>query len=227
MVRRWSYINSVNSVYHRNHKIAERSFFDVNTNAVMYLRREFQLATRFTRRGWARRKHEHTFLQMANVLKDWSHMYRFYRNHARMVQSQFYTPRTYVAFNLTGVRNVFPGIHKNSGSVVTASYTNKLSIYFSKYNSTLLASLRNLKNGHLMLVSSRSLAQETQDLNFLVQLPVIQCETSGIRMSLPPVELRANNLQDMLSLPYLLTTINGLWTRKLVVLYKLLTTLKF
>jgi hypothetical protein len=225
MVRRWSYINSVNSVYYRNHKVAERSLFDINTNAVMYLRKEFQLSTRFTRKSWARRKHEHTFLQMANVLKDWSHTYRFYRNHARMINSQFYTSQTYIAFNLTGTRNIFPGLHKNSGTVVTASYTNKLGSYFSKFSRSRLNLFGNFKNGNLILVSTKSFAQDAQDLNFLVQLPTIQYETEGLRMALPPSEVPSQSPRDAKDVNQLLNMLSTIWTQKLVVLYKVLTTL--
>lgn len=226
MVRRWSYINSINSVYYRNHKVAERSFFDINTNAVMYLRKEFQLSTRFTRKSWARRKHEHTFLQMANVLKDWSHTYRFYRNHARMVNSQFYTSQTYIAFNLTGARNIFPGLHKNSGTVVTASYTNKLGSYFSKFSRSSLSLFGNFKNGNLILVSTKSFSQDTQDLNFLVQLPTIQYDTAGLRMALPPSEVLPQYPRDVKAATRLLNALSTLWDQKLVALYKVLITLR-
>lgn len=142
-----------------------------------------------------------------------------------MVQAQFYTPQTYLAFNLTGARNVFPGIHKNSGTVVTASYTNKFSTYFSKFSCSRLSLLGNFKNGYLVLVSAKSLAQDIQDLNFLVQLPLIQFEKAGVRMSLPPAEIRPQDARDTVSTARLLASITTIWTTKIGILYKLLTVL--
>ena len=153
MVRRWSYINSVNTLQSENYRIAEKSFFDVSINSTMYLRKHFALSTRLTRKQWARRKRLHNWVAVSNVLKDWSRSYRFYRNHSKLALNQFLTRTSLIAFNVTGLRNVFPGLYRGSGEFLTGTYTRKLHNYFSSYPNSRFSNLKNLKSANVIFVS--------------------------------------------------------------------------
>ena len=220
MVRRWSYINSLNTLQSSNYRIAEKSFFDVSMNSTMYLRKSFALSTRLTRKRWARRKHLHNWLAISNVLKDWSRSYRFYRNHNKLVLNQFLTRTSLVAFNLTGLRNVFPALHKDSGKFLTGTYTHRLNNYFSSYPNSRFTNLRNLKFANIIFVSCLIPVKDPEEFlatKFL--LPLSSVHYTGTSFLRSPV--LQGDVPASLQINPLLASLASLWTPSLKLYYLL------
>jgi len=172
MVRRWSYINSVNNLTPTNFRYMRKAAFDVTVNSTMYLRKTYSIPTRLTRKRWARRKHIHNWLYSANVLKDWAKSYRFYKNHNKSVLNQFFTPSSFIAFNLVSLTNSLPCLHKGSENVVTASFTRRILKYFSNYSSLnprlrALAQLKYLNFSFMSIILTPDTAHLLEPSKFL------------------------------------------------------------
>jgi len=131
MIRRWSYINSVNNSHMANYDIGRKSAFDVNMNSTMYLHRDYALSTHIPRHRWARRKHLYNWIQLANIMKDWAKVYRFYRKYTKFITNQYFTKNSLTAFNLVSSFNSIPCLFKGSEDVVAAPVTRKVLRYFS------------------------------------------------------------------------------------------------
>jgi len=118
----------------RSFRYIRKAAFDETVNATMYLRKIYSIPTRLTRKGWARRKHAHSWLYSSNVLKDWAKSYRLYKNHNKSVLNQLVTSDSYVAFNLVSLSNSLPCLHKGSEDFTTASFTRRILKYFGNYS---------------------------------------------------------------------------------------------
>lgn len=147
MVRRWSYINSVNSINLFEYNAGRVALFDVAIDTTMYLRKEYQFSTKITRHRWARRKHMYDWLPLANILKDWAKIYRFYRKYNKFVFNQYFTKTSLISFNLVTSMNSIPCLHKGTEDVVAATTTRKVLRYFNHFQNPRLKFL--LSNKHL------------------------------------------------------------------------------
>lgn len=154
MVRRWSYINSLNALKLTSFEPAQRAAFDSITNSTMYLRKECTPSTMLRRRRWARRKHINNWLALSNILKDWALTYRFYRNYNKMVFNQLFTKTSFTAFSIVRAKNSLPCLHKGSEQVLTGSITRRILEYYRRFSNPRLRFLSSFKHTSLITVSS-------------------------------------------------------------------------
>lgn len=220
MVRRWSYLNSVNSVYKNDLVTAEKSFFDVNTNATMYLRKLYTLSTKLTRKQWSRRKHISNLLPISNVLKNWSRSYRFYRNCNKLVLMQFFTKNTFLAFNLTGLRNVFPGLHKGSGHFLTGSFSKKMGAYYARFPQNRFTTLQLLRNSNTLYVSHMNEStpiEAFESPNFFRPVAV----TPLLHESLPVSDFSTSRSLNHAAVVTTSKALKKVWLQKVILFYKL------
>lgn len=164
MVRRWSYINSVNSFSPNDCYQAQKGAFDSVINSTMYLRKTFTLVTGLRRRRWARRKHIHSWIPLMNILQNWASMYRFYKNYLKTTLNQFLFKNSFLALNLLRAKNSLPCLYKGSELVVTSSITRKTLNYFSSYLNPRLRFLLGQIESHTLLVSVPHVSESEQDL---------------------------------------------------------------
>ena len=150
MVRRWSYINSINSRNTSTARAVQKASFDANMNTLMYLKKRYSFPTKITRKQWARRKHIHNWITYLNVLKDWAKSYRLYRNHNKVVYYQFFTKNTFLAFNLVAARNSIPALNKGSEDVFTGTYTRRILSRFKVYSNPRLRFLERFASSHVL-----------------------------------------------------------------------------
>ena len=162
MVRRWSYINSLNSFDPVDCYVAHKSAFDTIINSTMYLRKDFTLVTELRRRRWARRKHLHTWIPLMNILHNWASMYRFYKNYLKTTLNQLLFKNSFVALNLLRSRNSLPCLFKGSELVVTSSLVRKSLKYFSYHLNHRLRFFSKQNELNTLLVSIPDVSQVQQ-----------------------------------------------------------------
>ena len=104
---------------------------DVIINFLMYLRRDYPVASRNFRKGWARRKHTNQLLFMSNILISWAKEYRFFRNYNRMLHHQFFFKNTYLSVNVVIQRTPHSDRTRHDTSVIGSAITRKSMKYFS------------------------------------------------------------------------------------------------
>lgn len=154
MVRRWSYINFINCGPLVASSSMPKASADVNMNTLMYLKKRYTPATKLTRKQWARRKHMHNWLAPMNILKDWAKVYRFHRNHSKVVYYQFFTKNSFMAFSLVAARSSIPSLHRGSEDVITGMYTKRLLRFFQRYSNPRISFLYSNKYSRILLISS-------------------------------------------------------------------------
>ena len=223
MVRRWSYINSLNSVSDFKFKSAQQGAFDATIHSTMYLKKVYQSSTVLTRRKWARRKHYYIWTPHLNLLKDWARTYRFHRNHFRIVFNQFFTKNSFIAFNLMSVKNLIPSSSRNSGCVVGGSLSKKvISYYFSRLN-TRFYPLKSVKYANMFLGSwdpSLTKLEDISEGNYLVPLLIDQASTLS-QIHTP------KSIESQIVLTNLFNIIFSNFTKNLNFVYKTLVLLNF
>ena len=153
MVRRWSYINSMNTFYNQGYDSKRQAAFGVTVKATMYFRKPYSAYTVLSRRRWARRKHLFGWLALSNVLKTWAQTYRFQRNYLKSSSRTHFSKSSFLAFNTISLRNSLPSKHQGAESVVFSSLTRKTLRYFSTLSNPRLRSLMSFKNINLSMVS--------------------------------------------------------------------------
>lgn len=138
---------------------------------------------------------------------------------------QFFTKNTFLAFNLTGLRNVFPGLHKGSGHFLTGSFSKKMGAYYSQFPQNRFTSLQLLCNSNTLYVShlNESTPIETfESPNFFRPIAV----TPLLHESLPVSDFSTSR---SLNYPAVVTTgkaLKGVWIQKVILFYKLTTLLQ-
>lgn len=114
MVRRWSYLNTLNSTVFQPSTFSLESvmtkyqytFFKQTT---YYRKRIFSpTVTRLTRYSFFRRRHLNNWIMYTNILNNWSHEYLFFRRYLRVLQSFQFFKNNYVTLHLTFLKAVGP-----------------------------------------------------------------------------------------------------------------------
>jgi hypothetical protein len=228
MIRRWSYINSINCGNLISSRAMQKATVDVNMNTLMYLKKKYTPATRLTRKRWARRKHIHNWIPNLNVLRDWAKSYRFYKNHNKLVYNQFFTKHSFLAFNLIGARNSIPALHKGSENLITGSYTRRLLKYFSAYSNPRLAFFQSFKNSRLLTVSCYSQPESPLDVTFFeTNSSALPLFTDKLTAALP-YETQRNPTDSPISYQVALFDLTfAVFKTQLLALYKTLVMLTF
>lgn len=153
MVRRWSYINALNSTYKNSFNSKRQSTFTVTVKSTMYFRKPYSVPTVLSRRRWARRKHLYGWLPMSNIIKSWAQTYRFTRNYLKSVMRSNMFKSSFIAFNLISLRNLSPSSYKGLETILISSISRKTLRYFSNKVSPRMSSLLHFKNANLALMS--------------------------------------------------------------------------
>ena len=133
MVRRWSYVNSINyKLSYRNTFKVRQGALDLFVNTYMYLDEDFSIPTHSFRKNWSRRKHMNQLSPLFNVLVSWAKEYRFYKNHSKMVHYQFFFKNTYLSVNLIIQRTPKVDVTKFSNLAESSSITKTQLTFFNK-----------------------------------------------------------------------------------------------
>lgn len=156
MVRRWSYINSLNIYHNPSFERHRQATFGVTIKATMYYRKPYSVPTTLTRSQWARRKHLNGWLVMANVLKEWAQSYRFHKNYTKATLRQNFTKSSFIAFNLVSLRNSIPCLNKGSEDILMSSAPRRILRYFATAGSPRMRNLLSFKNSNLAFMSTKS-----------------------------------------------------------------------
>ena len=156
MVRRWSHINSINSTSLLTTRHIQKATVDANLNALMYLKKQYSLATKLTRKQWSRRKHLYAWLAHSNILKDWARSYRFHRTGAKLTYYQFFTKNSFLAFNLVVARNSIPALNRGSENLVTGNIIKRFLRFFNLFSTPRFKFLTSFKYTQILMISLNS-----------------------------------------------------------------------
>jgi len=202
MIRRWSYINQLNSLPSLVDKKIRIGSSDSIVNSLMYLRKNFAEVTTARRKGWARRIHLNDLLSVSNVLVVWAREYRFYRNYNRSVFYQFFSRYTYLAFNLMFSKSLTSRYSRANVGSLGSGVSKRLVSYFNRsFAYSRLGFLSGYQSGSWSVVSFSEQMADTKGTNLGLHYPVSIISSR----SLSPLGSRsgfARALQLLSSLPF-------------------------
>ena len=147
--------------------------FDVTINTTMYLRKSYAYSSKLRRRRLSRRRHLFGWLPLANVVKDWAHAYRFYRNYNKALLNQHLTRNSFIAFSLISVTNSLPCLHQNSELLIAGTFTRRVINYFNHFKNPrflFFASYRNISPSVISFVPKYSPLKDIQEYKFVKPL---------------------------------------------------------
>ena len=106
MVRRWSYLNSLNASFFTagRPKIGQLLYkhqYTLFKTTTYYRNKIYEpTTTRLTRYSFFRRRHMNNWLLYTNVLNSWSNEYLFFRKYLRCTQTLFFFKTNYITLHL-------------------------------------------------------------------------------------------------------------------------------
>jgi hypothetical protein len=187
MVRRWSFINSLNVHYNPLFDSKRQSTFGVTVKSTMYFRKPYSVPSVLSRRRWSRRKHLYGWLPLSNVIKTWAQTYRFHKNYLKATTRAHFTKSSFLAFNLVSLKNTVPSKYKGSELIISSSLPRKILRYFSAFSNPRLKSLLSFRNINLSFNSTLpSVVMEEE--SFITPYTVMFSYDSVKAFSVPSVE---------------------------------------
>lgn len=190
MVRRWSHINQLKSLPSLADKKIRIGSSDSIVNSLMYLRKDFAVATTARRKGWARRVHLNNLLSISNILIVWAREYRFYRNYNRSAHYQFFSKYTYLSFNLMFSKSLTSRYSRANVGSLGSGVSKRLVKYFSRsFVHSRLGFLSNYRSSSWSVASFSEQMTGVKDSSLGLHYPVSVMSTN----SLSPLRSKAGS----------------------------------
>lgn len=214
MVRRWSYLNSINNIFFNQYKSLNFVHYEQSFKTNIVFKKEISPLSLITRKSWSRRKHLTNWLIYQNVLTDWSKDYIFFKKYNKFTLVYRMFKNSFFSYNLFLIKKLNVSASVGSEKIIFSSLTSKISKYCSKYSTSLHSFLQQYKNVNWLYVTSNT------KLNVLIP------QTSSI---LTPLVAIHQNILSNVDIEYSQTTwlyviYNSLFTfyvSQLTELYKL------
>lgn len=134
MVRRWSYLNLINTTFSSEHKALAFAHHYVTFKATTYYRKSIHRITKLSRRSWSRRKHIHNWLLYQNLLANWAQDYLFFRKYNRWALTLNLFRNSYLTHNLLILKKASTTDFAGSEEVVVSNFVRRIIRYSSKLN---------------------------------------------------------------------------------------------
>lgn len=134
MVRRWSYLNLINTTFSSEHKALAFAHHYVTFKATTYYRKSIHRITKLSRRSWSRRKHIHNWLLYQNLVANWAQDYLFFRKYNRWALTLNLFRNSYLTHNLLIIKSASTPDFDGSEEVVVSNLVRRIIRYSSKLN---------------------------------------------------------------------------------------------
>jgi len=134
MVRRWSYLNLINTTFSSEHKALAFAHHYVTFKATTYYRKSIHRITKLSRRSWSRRKHIHNWLLYQNLVANWAQDYLFFRKYNRWALTLNLFRNSYLTHNLLILKSASISDFDGSEEVIVSKFVRRIIRYSSKLN---------------------------------------------------------------------------------------------
>lgn len=168
MVRRWSYLNLINTTFSSEHNVLAFVHHYATFKATTYYRKSIYRTTRLSRRAWSRRKHLHNWLLYQNLLANWSQDYLFFRKYSRSVLALNVFKNSYLTYNLLMFRKLAVTDFLGSENVMISSIIRRIIRYCSRLNSSTYAFFNSYRGVAWMYVTTNLQLDQTRESSLLV-----------------------------------------------------------
>ena len=132
MVRRWSYLNSINNIFFNQYKSLNFVHYEQSFKTNIVFKKEISPLSLITRKSWSRRKHLTNWLIYQNVLTDWSKDYIFFKKYNKFTLVYRMFKNSFFSYNLFLIKKLNVSASVGSEKIIFSSLTSKISKYCSK-----------------------------------------------------------------------------------------------
>ena len=215
MVRRWSYLNLINTTFASEHKVLAFVHHYATFKATTYYRKSIHRATKLARRAWSRRKHLHNWLLYQNLLANWSQDYLFFRKYSRSILALNIFKNSYLTYNLLMFRKATTVDFLGAENVLVSSIIRRVIRYSTRLNAQNSAFFNKYRGVAWMYVTTNLHLDQTLEASELSSGATHLAYRPSCYVSTP----------DPLSLVWLQTLLNAAFLlvfSKLVELYKVM-----
>ena len=167
MVRRWSYLNLINTTFSSEHNVLAFVHHYATFKATTYYRKSIYRTTRLSRRAWSRRKHLHNWLIYQNLLANYSQDYLFFRKYSRSTLALNVFKNSYLTYNLLMFRKLAVTDFLGSESVMISSIIRRVIRYCSRLNPSTSAFFNSYRGVAWMYVTTNLPLDQTLEASDL------------------------------------------------------------
>ena len=153
MVRRWSYLNSVNNIFFNQYQSLNFIHYEQSFKNNIVFRKEISYISSISRKSWSRRKHLTNWLLYQNVLTDWSREYTFFKKYNRFTAIFQMFTNSFLTYNTFLIKKLNASSSAGAEKIIFSSLTSKIIKYGSKYSLNFYLFLQNYKNMNWLYVT--------------------------------------------------------------------------
>jgi hypothetical protein len=146
MIRRWSYINNLNTRFANQYSLLNVVHFESTFKTNIYFKKNIYKISKLSRKSWSRRKHLSNWLIYQNILSDWSNDYLFFRRYNKFVLNYQLLKSSFLSFNFSILKKNTPALIKDTELILFSSITKSISKYYINFDYSSYKFLLNFKN---------------------------------------------------------------------------------
>jgi len=156
MVRGWSYVNQLNSVFFDKYSDLNFVHYESTFKSNTYFKKNITSITKLSRKSRSRRKHLNNWLVYQNVLSNWSNDYLFFKQYSKFVFNHQILKYSFLTYNFMVLKKTNNSYIKNVEDFLSSSFLNRLSNYFNRLNFNSYLFFKKFKNNQWFFISSFS-----------------------------------------------------------------------
>lgn len=154
MVRRWSYVNQLNSVSFSNYSSLDFAHYDATFRANIHFKRDIHSISKLSRKSWSRRRHLNNWLIYQNLLSNWSNEYLFFKQYSKFTFNYQLFKNSFFSHNLMILRKSSNSQLKGMESFISSPFISRISNYFNRLNFSTYLFFKRLKNNSWVFLTT-------------------------------------------------------------------------
>lgn len=123
MIRRWSYLNSLNYIFSSKYKTLNFVYYEQSFKTNIFFKKNINAISTLSRKSWSRRKHLHNWMVYQNIFSDWSSDYLFFKQFNNFIFNYQLFKNSFVCYNTLILKKLTPltsvGMEKFTYSALT------------------------------------------------------------------------------------------------------------
>lgn len=165
MIRRWSYLNHLNTVFYDSFQILDVvQHFKAFKMTTSYRKDLYHTPTKWSRKSTSRRKHSHNWLLYHNILTEWSKEYLFFRKYNRFIVSLNIFKNSYLVYNLLIFKNALPSDIVGGENIIITNIIKRVIKYSHRFKASLSAYLTSYNASYWLYATSLYNLEDIQKL---------------------------------------------------------------
>lgn len=220
MIRGWSHVNQLNSVFFDKYSDLNFVHYESTFKSNIYFKRDVRSISKLSRKSWSRRRHLNNWIVYQNVFSNWSNDYLFFKQYSKFVFNYQLLKHSFLTYNFMVLKKSNNSYIKDIENFVSSSLINRLSNYFNKLNFKSYLFLKRLKNNQWFFISSFDKPSLIKSVNTINHSPFYHTSQSNYY----PIELKNLKLDYITQI---LDTIFNMILLKNIEMYKILSLLFF